>query len=56
MSEPTDDISVKEYNKISKYEELNIENEKMWNLKTTTITFLVEALDITKKETDNIIT
>ena len=38
MSVPTDNnISVKEYNKISKYKHMEIETEKMWHLKITTM-------------------
>ena len=38
MSGPTDNnISVKEYNKTSKYIDLEIEIEKMWHLETTTM-------------------
>ena len=38
MTMQTDNnISVKEYNKISKYENLEIEIEKMWHFKTTTL-------------------
>ena len=37
MSVPTDyNISVKEYNKITEYKNLEIEIEKIWHLKTTT--------------------
>ena len=47
-----DNISVKEYNKISKYKDLEMEIEKMWHLKTTTVLGIVWALDIIKKRTD----
>ena len=55
---PTDNnISVKEYNKINKSKELEIEIVKMWHVKTTTETFgsfdyRQEAVDMIKKETD----
>ena len=53
MSVPTDNnISVKEYNEISKYKDLEIEIEKNWHLKTTTLPVKVGALDIIKKRTD----
>ena len=53
MSVATDDnISVKEYNKISKYKDQEIETEKMWHLKTTIMSVIVGAQGIIKKETD----
>ena len=43
MSIPTDNnISVKEYNKISQYKDLEIEIEKMWYFKTTTESVIVK--------------
>ena len=45
-------ISVKEYNKISKYKKLKIEIEKMWHFKTTTLSVIVEALHMIKKGTN----
>ena len=42
MSESTDKItSVNEYNKMSKYEDLEIQIEKMWPLKTTTVSEII---------------
>ena len=38
MSVPTGNkISVKEYNKIRKYKDLEIKTEKMWHFKTTAV-------------------
>ena len=55
MSVPTDNnISVKEYDKISKFKDLEIEIEKkIWLLKTTTISVIVGALGMIKKGTDS---
>ena len=45
MSVPTDNnISVKEYNKVNKYKDLEIEIDKLWQLKSTTLPALVGAL------------
>ena len=52
MSVPIDNnISVKEYNKISKYKYQQIKTEIL-HLKTTTVPMIVEALGMTKKRTD----
>ena len=50
----TNNISVKgkEYDKIIKYKELNIENEKMWYLKTTTVPVVDVTLVMIKKGTN----
>ena len=53
ISMPTDcDISIKEYNNRSKYKDLEIKIEKMWNLKTTTVIAIVGSQNIIKKGTD----
>ena len=53
MSIPTDNnMSVKEYNKISKYKDQEIERENMWHLKTTTVLVIVGALGMIKKGID----
>ena len=53
LSVPTDNnISVKEYNKISKKNDLDIEIEKIWHLKTTAMLVIVGARGIIKKGTD----
>ena len=45
MSVPIDNkIYVKDDNRISKYKDLGIDNEKMWHLKTTTVPVIVGAL------------
>ena len=52
MSVPTDNnISIEEYNKISKYKYLGIEIEKIWHLITTTLPVIVGALGMIKKRT-----
>ena len=52
MSVPTDrNIAVKEYEKLSKYKDLEIEVQRMWNLKTTTVPVIVGALGMVKKGT-----
>ena len=54
MSLPTDNYtSVKEYNKISKYKDVEIEIEKIWYLKVTTVPVIEGALGMIKKGTDN---
>ena len=54
MSVPTDNkISVKEYNKISKY--IKKEIEQMRHFKTTTIPVSVGSLSMTQKGTDKYI-
>ena len=53
MSAPTDNnISIKEYNKISNCKHLEIEIEKMWRFNTTTVPIIVGALGMIKKGTD----
>eukprot|EP00795_Rhopilema_esculentum_P010520 gene10520-19245_t len=44
-------ISVKEFDKLSKYKDLEIEIQKMWNLKTITVPVIVGALGMIKKGT-----
>ena len=53
MSVPKDNnTSVKEYEKRSKYKDLEIEIEKMLHLETTTIPVIVGAQVMIKKRTD----
>ena len=49
MSEPTNNISVKEYIEITKYKDLKIEIEKMYHLKTTIVPLIMVALGTIKK-------
>ena len=54
MTAPKDNsISVKEYNEIREYKNLEIESEKMLHFKTTTVPVTERALSMTKKGTDN---
>ena len=50
MSVPSDrNIAVKEFDKLSKYKDLEIEIQKMWHLKTTIVPVIVGALGVVKK-------
>jgi len=52
MSVPTDNnVSAKEFEKLSKYKDLEIEVNKMWHLKTKTVPVIVGALGMIKKDT-----
>ena len=52
MSVPSDNnVSAKEFEKISKYKDLEIEVTKMWNMKTMTIPVIIGALGLIKKGT-----
>eukprot|EP00794_Sanderia_malayensis_P001843 gene1843-2075_t len=52
MSVPCDqNIAPKEFDKLSKYKDLEIEIQKMWSLKTTTVPVIVGALGMIKKQT-----
>ena len=42
-------ISVKEYNKLAKYKDLEIEIHRVWQLKTKTLPIVVGALGMLKK-------
>ena len=48
-------ISLKEFEKLSKYKDLEIEVTKMWKLKTKTIPVVIGDLGIIKKGTQNVI-
>ena len=48
-------ISLKEFQKLSKYKDLEIEVTKMWKLKTKTIPVVIGDLGIIKKGTQNVI-
>ena len=50
MSVPTDqNIAVKEFDKLSKYKDLEIEVQKLWNLKATIVPVIIGALGMIKK-------
>ena len=48
-------ISLKEFQKLSKYKDLEIEVTKMWKLQTKTIPVVIGDLGIIKKGTQNVI-
>ena len=48
-------ISLKEFQKLSKYKDLEIEAAKMWKLKTKTILVVIGALGMIKKRAQNFI-
>ena len=50
MSIPTDqNISAKEFDKLSKYKDLEIEIQRMWKLRTSTVPVVEGALGMIKK-------
>ena len=52
MSVPSDsNISAKEFEKLSKYKDLETEIAKMWKMKTKTLAVIVGALGMIKKGT-----
>ena len=54
MSVPSDsNISAKEFEKLSKYKDLEIEIAKTWKMKTKTIPVIVGAIGMIKKGTQN---
>ena len=56
MSVPTErNISIKTMEKLSKYKDLEIEIERMWGLKATTVPVIIGALGLIKKGLDNFI-
>ena len=48
-------VSLKEFQKLSKYKDLEIEVTKMWKLNTKTISVLIAALGMIKKGAQNFI-
>ena len=48
-------ISLKEFQKLSKYKDLEIEVAKSWKLKTKTIPFVIKVLGMIKKGTQSFI-
>ena len=54
MTIPLDtNASVKTTEKLSKYKDLEIEVERMWGLKTTTVQVVMEALGTIKNDMEN---
>ena len=54
MSVPSDaNVSLKIFEKLSKYKDLEIEVTKMWHLKTTTLPVVIGALGIVAKTSRN---
>ena len=54
MTVPSErNLSVKEYEKISKYKDLEIEIQKMWHLKAIVMPVVIGALGMIKKKTEN---
>jgi len=54
MSVPMEkNISIKTTEKLSKYKDLEIEIERMWNLKTSTVLVIIGALGLIKKGIEN---
>ena len=50
MSVPSNtDVSLKTFEKLSKYKDLEIEVTKMWHLKTKTLPVVISALGIAAK-------
>ena len=57
MSIPTDhNIPAKEFDKLSKYRDLEIEIQRMWKLTTSTVPVIAGALSMIKKVVRNILT
>jgi len=46
-------VSLKEYEKVSKYKDLGIEIQKMWHLKTTVILVVIGALGMIKRKSED---
>ena len=54
MAIPADrNISIKEFDKLSKYKDLQIEIERMWHLKRTVMPIVVGALGMVKRGTQS---
>ena len=54
MTVPADrNVSLKEYEKVSKYKDLAIEIQKMWHLKTTVIPVVIGGLGMIKRKSED---
>ena len=54
MTMPSDrNLSLVEYEKVSKYKDLDIEIQKMWHLKATVIPLVIGALGMIKKNIED---
>ena len=54
MTVPSDrNVSLKVYEKVSKYKDLEIEIQKMWYLKTTVIPVVIGALGMIKRKSED---
>ena len=54
MTVPSDkNVSAKEFDKLSKYKDLQIEVERMWKLKTTVVPVVIGALGIINKNVES---
>ena len=55
MSIPTERNTLKIIEKLSKYKDLEIEIEKTWGMKTTTVPVIIGVFGLVKKRTENYI-
>ena len=54
MTVPSDrNVSLEEYEKVSKYKDLEIEIQKMWHLKTAVIPVVIGALGMIKRKSED---
>ena len=48
-------VSLKEYERVSKYKDLEIEIQKMWHLKTSLVPVVIGALGMIKTKSEDLI-
>ena len=54
MTVPSDrKISLKEYEKVSRYKDLEVEIQKMWHLKTTVLPVVIGAVGMIKRKSED---